>query len=104
MVINLETLLWSLSLLLKKRLAPNRQQLVKLRAIVRLIVDLLVPAISFNQKMHLLWMFKAHSLILASKSILVFRWEIVSNSLAKKLKAASFTEGSFVRAELILIL
>ena len=68
---NLEALPQSPLPLLKKKLAPSYLLSLKCWAIVLLIVDLPVPAIPFNQNMHLLSGFEAHSLILLSIPALV---------------------------------
>jgi hypothetical protein len=49
--------------LLKKKLAPSDLVSLKDFAIVREMVDFPVPAIPFNQNMHLPWREQDHSLI-----------------------------------------
>ncbi len=101
---NLKALSRSSSPLLKKKLTPNWRRWVKSRAIVWLIVDLSVSIIPFNQNMHLLWEFRAQSLISLSKAILVSEWHIGSNWSKKELKAVSLTKGNFDRTKFISIL
>ena len=103
MVKSLEALPRSPSPLLKKKLAPSCLLSVKCWAIVLLIVDLPVPAIPFNQNMHLLSGFEAHSLISLSILALVSRWHLGSDWLEKESKAASSTAGNRDRARLVSI-
>jgi hypothetical protein len=57
--------------LLKKKLAPNDLDWLNDVAIVREMVDFPVPAIPFNQNMHLPWGDAAHSLIWVRISVRV---------------------------------